>query len=124
VAAIGGISLVVGAIGILTMLWIAVNERVHEIGLMRAVGATERQVGRLFLLEAVILTLLGGAFGIGIGLGIAGILRLAVPGMPIFTPLRYLAAALLVSALTGLVAGVVPARRAARLHPIDALRAE
>ncbi len=124
VGAIGGVSLLVGAIGILTMMWIAVNERVEEIGLMRALGATARHVQRLFLMESVILTLLGGASGIGLGLAIAGILRLAVPGMPIYTPLGYMLAALMVSALTGILAGVLPARRAARLHPIEALRAE
>jgi putative ABC transport system permease protein len=124
VAAIGGISLVVGAIGVLTMMWIAVNERVREIGLMRAVGASDGDVLRLFLLEAVILTLLGGAAGVAIGLGIAALLRAAVPGMPVYTPPRYVLAALVVSALTGLLAGVVPARRAGSLHPIEALRAE
>jgi putative ABC transport system permease protein len=124
VGAIGGISLLVGAIGILTMMWIAVNERVEEIGLMRALGATERNVQRLFLLEAVILTVLGGIAGIVIGLGISAILRVAVPGLPVYTPPRYIAAALLVCAVTGLLAGVVPARRAALLHPIEALRTE
>ena len=124
VGAIGGISLVVGAIGILTMMWIAVNERVEEIGLMRALGATERNVQRLFLLEAVILTVLGGIAGIVIGLGISALLRVAVPGLPVYTPARYIGAALLVCALTGLLAGVVPARRAALLHPIEALRTE
>ena len=124
VGAIGGISLLVGAIGILTMMWIAVNERVEEIGLMRALGATERNVQRLFLLEAVILTVLGGIAGIVIGLGISAILRVAVPGLPVYTPARYIGAALLVCALTGLLAGVVPARRAALLHPIEALRTE
>ena len=124
VGAIGGISLVVGAIGILTMMWIAVNERVEEIGLMRALGATERNVQRLFLLEAVILTVLGGIAGIVIGLGISAILRVTVPGLPVYTPARYIGAALLVCALTGLLAGVVPARRAALLHPIEALRTE
>jgi len=124
VGAIGGISLVVGAIGILTMMWIAVNERVEEIGLMRALGATERNVQRLFLLEAVILTVLGGIAGILIGLGISALLRLTVPGLPVYTPPRYIAAALLVCAVTGLLAGVVPARRAALLHPIEALRTE
>ncbi len=124
VGAIGGISLLVGAIGILTMMWIAVNERVEEIGLMRALGATERNVQRLFLLEAVILTVLGGIAGILIGLGISALLRLTVPGLPVYTPPRYIAAALLVCAVTGLLAGVVPARRAALLHPIEALRTE
>ncbi len=124
VGAIGGISLLVGAIGILTMMWIAVNERVEEIGLMRALGATERNVQRLFLLEAVILTVLGGIAGILIGLGISALLRVTVPGLPVYTPPGYIAAALLVCAVTGLLAGVVPARRAALLHPIEALRTE
>jgi putative ABC transport system permease protein len=124
VVAIAGISLLVGAIGILTMMWIAVNERVSEIGLMRALGATDIQVQRLFLLEAVILTVIGGASGILAGLGIAEILSFAVPGMPVYTPPQYILAALLVSALTGLLSGVVPARRAASLHPVEALRAE
>ena len=124
VGAIGAVSLLVGAIGILTIMWIAVSERTHEIGLMRALGATGAQVQILFLLEAVTLTLLGGLAGVAIGLGMAWILRLAVPGLPIYTPLRYLAAALVVSALTGLLSGVAPSRRAASLDPVDALRAE
>jgi putative ABC transport system permease protein len=124
VAAIGGISLLVGAIGILTMMWIAVNERVGEIGLMRAVGATGREVERLFLLEAVILTVIGGIAGILVGLGVAAFLRLAVPGMPVYTPPQYVLAAVVVSVVTGLLSGVIPARRAALLHPVEALRAE
>jgi putative ABC transport system permease protein len=124
VTAIGGISLLVGAIGILTMMWIAVNERVGEIGLMRAVGATAQHVQRLFLLEAVVLTVLGGAGGVAAGLGIAALLRLAVPGMPVYTPPRYIAAALVVSLVTGLLSGVLPARRAASLDPVEALHTE
>ncbi len=124
VVAIAAISLLVGAIGILVMMWIAVNERVHEIGLMRALGATNAQVQRLFLLEAVILTLLGGVLGVVAGLAVAYLLRVMLPGLPVYTPLRYVLAALLVSLVTGLLSGVVPARRAAALHPVDALRAE
>ncbi len=124
VAAIGAVSLLVGAIGVLTMMWISVNERVDEIGLMRALGATARHVERLFLLEAVILTVLGGVVGIALGLVLAGVLRIAVAGMPVYTPVTYMGAALLVSVVTGLAAGVLPARRAALLHPIEALRAE
>jgi len=89
------VTLVSWAIGILTMMWIAVNERVSEIGLMRALGATERHVQRLFLLEAVTLTVLGGICGIVAGLGLAALLRLAVPGMPVYTPPGYIVAALL-----------------------------
>ena len=124
VGAIGGISLLVGAIGILTMMWIAVGERVEEIGLMRALGATARDVQRIFLLESVILTVLGGAVGVLLGLGISLVLRISVPGMPVYTPPGYIVAAIAVSAVTGLVAGVAPARRAALLHPIEALRSE
>jgi len=124
VASIGAISLLVGAIGILTMMWIAVNERVREIGVMRALGATAQHVERVFLIEAVILTVIGGAAGVVMGLGISAVLRLAVPGMPVYTPPKYILAALLVSLVTGLVSGVVPARRAASLDPVEALHTE
>jgi putative ABC transport system permease protein len=106
------------------MMWIAVSERTREIGLMRAVGATPEQVLRLFLGESVILTLVGGASGMALGLGIAQAIRLAVPAMPVYTPLGYLVAALVVSGAVGLVSGILPARRAAALDPVDALRAE
>lgn len=124
VGAIAGISLFVGAIGILTMMWIAVGERTSEIGLVRAIGATRRQVQLLFLLEAAALSTAGGLAGILAGLGLAAILRLAVPGLPVKTPAVFLLLAVLVSLVTGLLSGVLPARRAARLDPIDALRAE
>ncbi|MFQ5654685.1 MAG: ABC transporter permease [Planctomycetota bacterium] len=124
VAAIAGISLLVGAIGILTMMWISVGERTREIGLMRAIGATARQVERLFLAEASILAGIGGGVGLAGGLGIGALLRLLVPGLPVHTPLAYVLAALAVSLVTGLLSGVLPARRAARLDPIEALAAE
>lgn len=122
--AIAGISLLVGAIGVFTMMWISVGERVGEIGLLRAVGATTREVYGLFLFEAVILTVLGGALGVIAGLSITLAIRLLVPGLPLYTPLEYVGAALAVSALTGVVAGVLPAQRAAQLQPVEALRAE
>lgn len=124
VGAIAGISLLVGATGILTMMWIAVGERTSEIGLVRSLGATRGQVQRLFLLEAAALSTLGGAFGVALGLGGGAALRLAVPGLPVETPLLFVAAGLAVSLATGLVAGVAPARRAAALDPVEALRAE
>lgn len=124
VGAIGGISLLVGAIGILTMMWIAVGERTSEIGLARAIGATRQQINSLFLAEAAALAGLGGVAGVLAGLGIAALLRLAVPGLPIHTPPLFVALAVAVSLATGLLSGVLPARRAAGLDPIEALRAE
>jgi putative ABC transport system permease protein len=124
VGAIAGISLLVGATGILTMMWIAVGERTGEIGLVRALGATRVQVQALFLAEAAALAGLGGVAGVVVGLGLGAILRVVVPGLPVETPLRFVVAGLTVSVATGIVAGVAPARRAALLDPIEALRAE
>jgi len=124
VGAIAGISLLVGATGILTMMWIAVGERTSEIGLVRALGATRGQVQALFLAEAAALATLGGIAGIALGLGLGAALRFFVPGLPVETPVRFVLAGLATSVLTGLVSGVAPARRAASLDPIEALRAE
>jgi putative ABC transport system permease protein len=124
VGAIAGISLVVGAIGILTIMWIAVGERTQEIGLLRALGATPGQILLVFLAEASALSTLGGAAGLGAGVGIAMLIRTLVPGLPVHTPAEFIAAALGVSLATGVLSGILPARRAAALEPVDALRAE
>jgi putative ABC transport system permease protein len=124
VGAMAGISLFVGAIGILTMMWIAVGERTAEIGLARALGATARQVESLFLVEAIVLALVGGIAGVSAGLGIAWLLRTLAPELPVETPVEFVLIAIGVSVITGLVSGVMPARRAAKLDPTEALRAE
>jgi len=124
VAVIAAISLLVGAIGIFTMMWISVGERVGEIGLMRALGATSSQIHGIFLSEALLLTTFGGAAGLAFGLAVMLLVRLLVPGLPLGVPIEYVVGALVMSGVAGLVSGVSPARRAAALEPVDALRAE
>jgi len=124
VAALGGISLLVGGVGILTIMTIAVNERRSEIGLLRALGAGRRQILSLFIGEAVVLASLGGLAGLAIGAGGAWLLGALVPALPTHTSWRYVLLAEVLAALIGLLAGVLPARHAARLDPIEALRAE
>lgn len=124
VGGIAAISLLVGAIGILTIMWISVNERTSEIGLMRALGATSKQVLWLFLSEAVMLSCLGGFLGLVIGIGTAQAIRLYVPALPVDTPPGFVLLAMAVSLLVGIVSGLLPARRAAALDPVAALAAE
>ena len=124
VSGIAGISLIVGAIGILTIMWISVHERVAEIGLLRAMGVGAATVQALFLLESVLLAGAGGLLGLGAGLGIGSAIRALLPGIPLKTPAAAVVAALLMCVVVGVLSGVAPARRAARLDPIEALRAE
>jgi putative ABC transport system permease protein len=124
VGAIGGISLLVGAIGIVTIMTIAINERTNEIGLLRALGAKKSQVLMLFLGEAIVLAAIGGIAGLILGIGIAQILHFALPALPVHTPLIYVILAEAIAVIIGLIAGVVPARRAAMLDPVEALRSE
>jgi putative ABC transport system permease protein len=124
VAAIAGVSLVVGGVGILTILTIAVAERTAEIGLLRALGATQRGILMIFLGEATLLAAVGGAAGLAFGWSIALALKLALPALPVHTPWSYALAAELMAVAVGLAAGVLPARRAARLDPVEALRSE
>ncbi|MCO6411582.1 MAG: ABC transporter permease [Thiogranum sp.] len=124
VGAIGGISLLVGAIGIVTIMTIAVNERTNEIGLLRAIGARRGQVLGLFLGEAVVLAAAGGLAGLILGVGTAQLLHLLLPALPVHTPWLFVFVAEAVAVVIGLAAGVLPARRAAGLDPVEALRAE
>jgi len=124
VTAIAGISLFVGAIGILTIMWISVHERTGEIGLLRALGVSAQAVQRLFLIEAAALAVAGGVLGVAFGFAVQWVLHMAVPGLPLRTPPAAVVAALAMSLLVGIAAGVIPARRAASLDPVDALRAE
>lgn len=124
VGALGGISLLVGGVGIVTIMTIAVSERTGEIGLLVALGAPRRTVLLLFLGEAVALSALGGVAGLVVGIGLAQLLHLLLPALPVHTPLQFVLLAEGLAVVIGLAAGVLPARRAATLDPVDALRAE
>jgi len=124
VGGLGGISLLVGGVGILTIMTIAVNERTNEIGLLRALGSEKNQILGIFLGEAVILASIGGLAGLVLGVGGAWVLGFLVPALPTHTSWTYIIAAELLAAGIGMLAGVFPARRAAALNPVDALRSE
>ncbi|WP_234981091.1 ABC transporter permease [Desulfopila aestuarii] len=124
VGGLGAISLLVGGVGIVTIMTIAVNERTPEIGLLRAIGADRRQILLLFIGEAVVLAAAGGLAGLVIGAGIAWLLGVFVPALPTHTPWLYALYAEILAVVIGLLAGVLPARTAAGLNPVDALRAE
>lgn len=121
---LGAISLLVGAVGITTILMITVTERTSEVGLLRALGSTRSQVRNLFLGEAVMLGLVGGLAGVLVIALLVVAVRLFVPGLPVALKGEIVLVALIVSMLIGLMAGVRPALNATRLSPIDALRAE
>lgn len=122
-AAVAGISLLVGGIGIMNMMLTTVTERTREIGLRKAIGAKRRDINKQFLIEAVTLTFTGGVIGVLLGLGIS----VALSSLGILQAQVSLSSVLLafgVSALIGIVFGYYPAQRASKLNPIDALRYE
>lgn len=122
-AAIAGVSLLVGGVGVSNIMLVSVRERTREIGLRKAVGARPRDIELQFLLEAVLLTVLGGLAGIALGIGGAS-LTVSLSPVPATVTGWSLALAFGVSAIVGIVFGVLPARRAGRLDPVVALRTE
>lgn len=122
-ASIAGISLMVGGIGIMNIMLVSVTERTREIGLRKAIGAPKRAILGQFLMESMLLTLLGGVIGIVVGI-LAGMAIGAVAGFQVVIAWQSIALATSVSAGIGIVFGYYPAYRAASLNPIDALRYE
>jgi len=120
---IASISLIVGGIGIMNIMLVSVTERTREIGLRMAVGARQRDILWQFLVEAILLSGVGGLIGIGFGVGAAHILANAKQ-WPILIDTSTILLALIVAASTGIIFGIYPAWRASRLNPIDALRYE
>ena len=120
-SAVAAISLLVGGIGIMNIMLVSVTERTREIGIRMAVGATAGQVLLQFLVEAIVLSLIGGLLGIGFGLLLGAIGSYAL-NIGFFPDWRVIAASFVFSAFVGVVFGYFPARRAARLDPIEALR--
>jgi putative ABC transport system permease protein len=120
---ISGISLGVGGIVIMNIMLVSVIERTREIGIRRAIGATQRDIRMQFLTEAVLLSAIGGVVGVLIGWGISKGISIAFP-LPTLVQPPLIVAGLLVSIVTGVVAGLFPAMKAAKLPPVEALRYE
>jgi putative ABC transport system permease protein len=122
-SAVAGVSLLVGGIGIMNIMMVSVTERTREIGTRLAIGALERDVLLQFLVEATVLTSLGGVLGIAVGLSTA-VLFCDLIGVPFMFRADIVGASLLVSSGVGIVFGFFPAKKAASLDPIEALRYE
>src|SRR5688572_27366055 len=122
--AISGLGLLVGGIGVMNIMLVSVTERTKEIGIRKAIGATRGAIVLQFLAEAMALTFLGGLVGLLISLGISNLIMLLLPALPARVELWMIITSIVISILIGLVFGVLPARKAAKLDPIDCLRYE
>ncbi len=123
ISAISGISLLVGGIGVMNIMLVSVTERTKEIGLLKAIGAKDRDILTQFLFESIVMTLIGGLVGIFLGISGAFIISILF-GVPFIVSIPAILIAVGVSTIVGIIFGLYPARRAARLSPIDALRYE
>jgi len=122
-ASIASVSLIVGGIGIMNIMMVSVTERTREIGIRIAIGATEADVQRQFLTEAIVLSLLGGVIGILFG-AVSSLMISRVLGWSVLISPTAIAAAVVFSTAVGIFFGFYPARKAAQLDPIEALRYE
>ncbi|MEC1475095.1 ABC transporter permease [Bacillus haynesii] len=123
IGSIAGISLLVGGIGVMNIMLVSVTERTREIGIRKSLGATRGQILMQFLIESSLITLIGGVFGIGLGYGGAALVSFFA-GWPPLVSWQVVLGGVLFSMAIGIIFGLIPANKAARLHPIDALRYE
>ena len=121
---ITSLSLFVGGIGIMNIMFVSVAERTREIGVRKAIGARRRSILLQFLIEAALICLLGGLVGLGITYGLTRLATHFFPYFPINMSVPVMGLAILMSVLTGVISGFLPAWRAARMNPVDALRNE
>jgi len=119
--AIGGISLVVGSVGIMNIMFVTVTERTKEIGTFKALGYTSKDVLIMFLIESIVISTLGGTIGTVIGLAIAYV-GSSLIGISMAFPILEILAGIAISIIIGVIAGLYPANRAAKMNPVDALR--
>ena len=122
--AISSLGLLVGGIGVMNIMLVSVTERTQEIGIRKALGARRRDITNQFLFEAMTLTFLGGMLGVTLAVGTSKLIMLLIPSIPASVPMWAVTSGITVSVGVGLIFGVWPARKAARLDPIECLRYE
>ena len=122
-ACIAGISLLVGGIGIMNIMYVSVTERTREIGLRMSIGAKGRHILFQFLIEAVIISVTGGIIGVLLGIGASMVIKYGI-GWPVYIQLYSVVLSFLVCTITGIFFGWYPAQKASNLNPIDAIRYE
>ena len=123
IGSIAGISLVVGGIGVMNIMLVSVTERTREIGIRMAIGATKKQILVQFLIESITLTLIGGLLGILLGWGVVTLVSIFA-GLPGLISWQVVLGGVLFSMVIGVIFGILPASKAARLNPIESLRYE